>query len=62
MLLNKFSSPQEVKEFYHGIDPRGAMMAHITRFYPTEPIGSGLTQFTLERIINTLVTKAMEAL
>lgn len=62
MPLNKYSSPEEVKTFYSGIDPHKSLMAHITKFYPMEPIRNKLTQPFLEKIIRTLLTKAMEAI
>lgn len=62
MSINKYSSPEEVLAYYEGWDINQSLEAHINRFYPTEPIGSGLTQPTLKKIIRTLSTKAMETL
>jgi len=62
MSINKYSSPEEVKDHYQGWDLHDALQGHIARFYPTEFIGSGLTIPTLEKIIRNLATKAMETL
>lgn len=63
MSINKFSSPEEVIAHYDNMmDSTSALLVHISRFYPTEPIGKGLTRPTLEKIIRTLSTKAMETL
>ncbi len=63
MILNKFSTPEEViAEYLNIMDATSALIIHIAKFYPTEPIGKGLTRPTLEKIVNTLSTKAMEAL
>ncbi len=60
--LNKFSSPDEVKAHYKGWDMDVALRGHIARFYPTEPLATKLEIPTLEKIIRTLSTKAMETL
>lgn len=62
MSINKYSSPEEVLAHYEGWDKSQSLEGHINRFYPLEPIGSGLTQPSLEKIVRTLSTKAMETL
>ncbi len=60
--LNKYSSSEEVKTYNEGFDIRVALRSHIVRFYPDEPLATKLEIPTLERILRTLTTKAMETL
>lgn len=62
MSINKFSSPEEIVAHHAGFDIRVALRSHIVRFYPTEPLATKLEIPTLEKIIRTLSTKAMETL
>lgn len=63
MSLNKYSSPEEVKEHYNRVTPIEAMEAWIMAFYPMQPIKIGqLSLFTLEQLVRTLSTKSMETL
>lgn len=60
MPLNKYSSPEEVIAHHENWDKSVALKWHITTFYPNEQVTSGLQISTLEKIIRTLSTKAME--
>ncbi len=61
-MLNKFSSPEEVKTHYEGWDMKIALRGHIDRFYSRECNPCGMDLPELEKAIRTLSTKAMEAL
>lgn len=62
MTINKYSSPEEITADHDGWDKRLTLELHIGRFYPHEHVLTGLPQPTLERIIRTFATKAMETL
>lgn len=62
MSINKYSSPEEVKEFFHGIEPQSALRAHLDSYYPEWMNICGPTQEQMEKAIRVLSTKAMETL
>lgn len=63
MSLSKYSSPIEVVAHHNRSTPVEALEAHIMAFYPMQPIKIGkLSLNTLEQLVRTLATKAMETM
>jgi hypothetical protein len=61
MSINKFSTAQEVKDHFPGVKGRYALAIHLNEYYPGT-INETMSIFDLEKLLNTLSTKAMEAL